>query len=114
MKIPDKAFLDKLFLERQALTFDPSNPPELNDLIEQRRINFMKRLSELVDAYEFKCKNHDWYYTYSDDHSFWMAGKAAIKEIIILGHALDDLGQGHLRRKIFKKYCPWANQEDQE
>lgn len=30
------------------------------------------------------CKDHDWTYMYSDDHSVWKAGKESEKELIAL------------------------------
>lgn len=67
----------------------------------------------LLNAYEQKCKTHDWYYAYSDDHSYWMAGEKSIKELIELGKTLDDLGQSVHRQKIYNKYCPWATEDEE-
>lgn len=30
-----------------------------------------------IEMFENLCKNHDWYYAYSDDHRVWKAGCAA-------------------------------------
>ena len=37
----------------------------------------------LQDFYD-KCAHHDWYYSYSDDHSVWKRGQAVGKELEII------------------------------
>ena len=32
-------------------------------------------MNPLLEVFEQKCKSHDWFYEYSDDHSVWQRGK---------------------------------------
>lgn len=113
MTIVDEAFLKKIVSDQQSLIVDKNSDVEIDDFTEQRRIKFMNDLSALVDAYEQKCKYHDWYYAYSDDHRYWMAGEKSIKELIQMGKTLDELGQSFHRQNIYNRYCPWGAENEE-
>lgn len=69
-------------------------------------------MNELLKQYEDWCKGHDWYYNYSDDHRFWIAGQKSAKVGIDLEKQLNNAGLSKERVEIWSQYCPWAGSED--
>lgn len=61
---------------------------------------------ELWEHYLFCLSRHDWYYTYSDDHRYWVAGtetEKVLNNVKAKCKALDEIKTTNL----FNEYCPW-------
>lgn len=56
-----------------------------------------------LEALENKCKVHDWYYNYSDDHRVWSRGFDRYRQINAL---LDGLGHSREAIEVYNKYAP--------
>tara|TARA_Y100000310_G_scaffold306293_1_gene347295 strand:+ start:1224 stop:1538 length:315 start_codon:yes stop_codon:yes gene_type:complete len=41
-----------------------------------------------MDNFESALRNHDWYYAYSDDHSYWTAGVSQARSLNIMHNQL--------------------------
>jgi hypothetical protein len=61
---------------------------------------------ELLEEYENLCKNRDWYFYYSDDHSVWSRGQANLDRCIYIVNYLKQLGLKDKTVEIYNKYAP--------
>lgn len=51
------------------------------------------------------CRQHDWYYAYSDDHRVWLRGEEATR-------AMEQLVKDQPKlRSIYAEFVFWINQE---
>lgn len=64
------------------------------------------RARDLFNELEEKCKAHDWWFSMSDDHRFWVRGNEQRKEINKLVRRLRDIGLGKEADEIYYKYAP--------
>ena len=55
---------------------------------------------------ELTLKNHDWYFSYSDDHGAWCSGQAVLAKIGKLMKQSDPV----VAEELMNKYCPWKNE----
>ncbi len=46
-----------------------------------------------IEAYKQALKKHDWYYSFSDDHSVYRRGEAAERALITQRHQFDPTGE---------------------
>ena len=65
--------------------------------------------SDLLSDFEFKLKNHDWYYMMSDDNRAYSKGSAEESELKKIARQLSDMGYGGDAAKIFNKYNVFKN-----
>ncbi len=57
----------------------------------------------IVQELEQCLKEHDWYYSFSDDHRYWSRGFSQRKHIFSLKEQLND---DKLFDELYKKYAP--------
>ena len=65
--------------------------------------------SDLLSDFEFKLKNHDWYYMMSDDNRAYSKGSAEESELKKIAKQLSDMGYGGDAAKIFDQYNVFKN-----
>jgi len=65
---------------------------------------------DILVKLEEKMKRHDWYYSYSDDHRSYTAGKASSEELMLLKAEALEYGFDEVVDKLWTKYCPWAKE----
>lgn len=56
-----------------------------------------------LEALENKCRTHDWYYNYSDDHRKWSRGFDQYREINAI---LEKLSHSREALEIYNKHAP--------
>lgn len=59
-----------------------------------------------LEMFNDMCKNHDWYYNYSDDHRVWKAGVAAESKLKARFRTLLNGNLKESAQAIFDTYCP--------
>lgn len=59
-----------------------------------------------LDLLNDLCERHDWYYTFTDDHKYYVAGSAEITRIRLLMLQLQDEGFGKEAKKIYERWRP--------
>lgn len=57
-----------------------------------------------LDEFETMCKQHDWYYNYSDDHNVWRRGVASDHKLHQAKVWLEKRGLQKEVKKIYDKY----------
>ncbi len=66
-----------------------------------------------IQEYYDMLEKHDWYYCFSDDHRYWVAGERSIKELRRLadehGEAFYTLLEGFFNHHFSGK--PWGNEQ---
>tara|TARA_Y100000996_G_scaffold85987_1_gene59785 strand:- start:6277 stop:6549 length:273 start_codon:yes stop_codon:yes gene_type:complete len=73
--------------------------PTLNDLNVLPQV-----LIELKEILE----KHDWFYSYSDDHTVWQKGRDQRSDIRTLLNQANELGYGDAASEIYNKHVPDA------
>lgn len=77
-------------------------PYEVNELMMQWERSVETPKEELVRLLD----DHDWYYHYSDDHRYWVAGERSIVRIRALIELLGDPAQ-----VMYNRACPWLSDD---
>jgi len=72
----------------------------------------MADIDIMLQDLEEHLKNHDWYYTYSDDHRYWTAGCESADRLTKEMNELKSLGFGAEAQALWDTHCPWAKEED--
>lgn len=68
-------------------------------LIEQHLIDAdLIRLRKMLET-------HDWYFDYSDDHTYWRRGQEEARNIRVLRESLS--ARGVNTDELYAQYCPW-------
>mgnify|MGYP001128767616 CR=1 FL=1 len=62
--------------------------------------------AELMDQLRIQLRSHDWFYEYSDDHSYYRRGRAERSAIHAVMRQLTELGAGDEAREMFNKLSP--------
>lgn len=63
---------------------------------------------ELLAAYEKLLRRHDWYFNFSDDHRYWVAGEASSKCIGEVETLMVARGMEATFIALWNTVCPWA------
>lgn len=59
-----------------------------------------------LEMFDAMCKDMDWYYDYSDDHSVWTRGRDSFSRLTSRKAALHKMGLGESAEQIYNSYCP--------
>jgi len=59
-------------------------------------------LDELRDL----CSTHDWFYSFSDDHTVWKRGSAQIAKIRACMLGLQEQGMGNEAKQVYENWKP--------
>ena len=79
--------------------------PTLNDLNVLPQV-----LIELTEILE----KHDWFYSYSDDHTVWQKGRDQSSDINTLLNKAKELGYGDAASELYQKHIPAVFKGDQQ
>ena len=63
-----------------------------------------------LEMFEKMCKEHDWYYEYSDDHNVWTRGRAA-SDRINRKFSWMKTKYPEAAKAIWESYCPFGKKE---
>jgi hypothetical protein len=67
----------------------------------------MGEIAMRLEDFEKALSTHDWYFNMSDDHSVYMRGDRAARQLNDELIALTGLGFGKEAQELFNKYRPW-------
>ena len=59
-------------------------------------------------------ENHDWFYSYSDDHRVWQKGRDQSADINTLLNKAKELGYGDAASELYQKHIPAVFKGDQQ